>query len=206
MRQIAQGLEYLHEKKFVHRDIKPENILAARGISSHEVILRIGDFCNARCLHFEDDKAGQMDSIVGTKKFQAPEYFGPREQCVHSGAGRLLEGVDTYVDMFSFGLIILALWQIGKDTQGNKKLIPVLPKEMRLPTDMQSEFGIGCIVFEDKGEKSIEKLIPEHESSDDALADLIMATLKYDKDERWTARQIIKYFIEQKVSERELWH
>lgn len=38
LKQIAEGLRYLHERNIIHRDIKPENIIFVNGIC------KIGDF------------------------------------------------------------------------------------------------------------------------------------------------------------------
>ena len=42
IKQVAQALQYAHERKIVHRDIKPENILIGE---QNEILL--SDFCIA---------------------------------------------------------------------------------------------------------------------------------------------------------------
>ncbi len=67
-REIAEGLEYVHEQGVIHRDIKPENILLSRG---HALI---ADFGIAKALAREG--AANLTSTgtsVGTPLYMSPE-------------------------------------------------------------------------------------------------------------------------------------
>ena len=46
MKQILQGMEFVHKNKITHRDLKPENILKTDG-----GIIKICDFGSAKQLH-----------------------------------------------------------------------------------------------------------------------------------------------------------
>ncbi|KAM3916775.1 striated muscle preferentially expressed protein kinase isoform 2-T2 [Leptodactylus fuscus] len=66
VRQILEGLYYLHHKNILHLDIKPENILMADMISDQ---IRICDFGNAQELTVGDPQYCKY----GTPEFVAPE-------------------------------------------------------------------------------------------------------------------------------------
>ncbi len=42
--QLAHGLDYIHERRFVHRDIKSDNILILSKDANNPVLLKISDF------------------------------------------------------------------------------------------------------------------------------------------------------------------
>jgi WD40 repeat protein len=69
--QLADALQYAHDKKVIHRDIKPENMLLGR---NHEVLL--GDFgiaLIAKSSHYYSTQAAQ--DLAGTIAYMAPEQI-----------------------------------------------------------------------------------------------------------------------------------
>ncbi|ODV85237.1 hypothetical protein CANARDRAFT_180189, partial [[Candida] arabinofermentans NRRL YB-2248] len=70
LKQIVQGLEFLHSQNIIHRDIKPSNLLL-----TESGILKISDFGTCYRLT-DDDKIDQFEiykTITGTPLFIAPE-------------------------------------------------------------------------------------------------------------------------------------
>lgn len=66
IRQIAQGLQYAHDRELIHRDIKPENIL----FDEHEQVV-ISDFGIA----LKGSRKLTEKDIAGTATYMAPELF-----------------------------------------------------------------------------------------------------------------------------------
>ena len=108
MKQIAQGLEYLHANNIVHRDIKPANILIQ---NDSPVQVKMTDFDLSKFLSDSYDTS-RMSSNVGTAAFKAPEFFLRSDQRKISYHRK--------VDVYSMGLTYLAL------IQNNWHLIPRL--------------------------------------------------------------------------------
>lgn len=67
-RDIADALQYAHQKNIIHRDIKPDNILFRE--STDDAVL--SDFGIAKALD-ADTQLTQMGSTVGTPKYMSPE-------------------------------------------------------------------------------------------------------------------------------------
>jgi serine/threonine-protein kinase len=83
-KQIADGLEYAHERGIVHRDLKPANIKVSRDDS-----VKILDFGLAKAVEGEAVEADmgtsptitrmatQMGFIIGTAAYMSPELTSP---------------------------------------------------------------------------------------------------------------------------------
>ena len=72
MRQVLEGLQYLHHLGIIHRDIKPANIL----IDYYTVRIKICDFGLARVLPLRSAAAktvNPMTEYVNTRWYRAPE-------------------------------------------------------------------------------------------------------------------------------------
>jgi hypothetical protein len=65
MRQVVQGLSYLHLQNIVHGDIKPQNLL----VDEHNVV-KIGDFGLGKILMGSSQR---LHESVGTPAFMSPE-------------------------------------------------------------------------------------------------------------------------------------
>ena len=87
--EVAEALEYAHERGFVHRDVKPGNILMGEG---HAVL---ADFGIARAVtEVAGDRLSDSGLVVGT-----PEYMSPEQGAAH---GR----VDRRSDVYSLGCVL----------------------------------------------------------------------------------------------------
>ena len=75
MKQILEGVAYLHSRNIVHRDIKPENILCVD--QNWPLVVKLTDFGLSNFLRndeTEDDSI--LLSHVGTSYYIAPEIMG----------------------------------------------------------------------------------------------------------------------------------
>ena len=75
LRQLAEGLQFLHSHKIVHRDLKPENILIAETHKVERYFLyhaKIADFGLSREIQAAHES---VVSMVGTPMYAAPEIY-----------------------------------------------------------------------------------------------------------------------------------
>jgi len=96
MRQIIQGLEYIHAQNIVHLDIKPYNILFSS--PNADFGLKIIDFGLARRLH--EDGQTDVKELQGTVEFIAPELIS-------------CKSASTASDMWSAGVVAYMLLSGG---------------------------------------------------------------------------------------------
>jgi serine/threonine protein kinase len=130
---IARGLEYLHygcTAQIVHCDIKPDNILL-----DDRRIPKITDFGIARLL--DGDKLKQtITHVRGTLGYLAPEWFSSERK------------VDSKVDVFSFGVVLLEMICCRKHP-------PPPPPPAPAPADDGGQDGPRCSDDDDDSEEDI---------------------------------------------------
>ena len=78
MKQIMDGLLFMHQNSIIHRDIKSENLLV-----NTQGVLKYADFGLARDLFkpFYNEKTGKWDPVRYTKRVVTP-YYRPPEVCL----------------------------------------------------------------------------------------------------------------------------
>uniref|UniRef100_A0A8C0IMG3 Protein kinase domain-containing protein n=1 Tax=Chelonoidis abingdonii TaxID=106734 RepID=A0A8C0IMG3_CHEAB len=103
MRQILEGIQYVHRQSIVHLDLKPENIVCV-SMSSHWI--KIIDFGLARRL---GEREGPVKVMHGTAEFMAPEVIA-------------FEPVGFTTDMWSIGVICYILLSGDSPFQGNSDM------------------------------------------------------------------------------------
>ncbi|XP_010616381.1 myosin light chain kinase, smooth muscle isoform X1 [Fukomys damarensis] len=89
MRQISEGVAYIHKQGIVHLDLKPENIMCVNKTGTR---IKLIDFGLARRL----ENAGSLKVLFGTPEFVAPEVIN-------------YEPIGYATDMWSIGVICYIL-------------------------------------------------------------------------------------------------
>lgn len=114
-RQLADGLQQVHEKGVIHRDFKPGNILL-----DQQETPKIADFGLARHIDalttISDEKM-----ILGTVPYMSPEQCGGRE-------------VDRRTDLYSLGVVLYEMLTGHRPFEGSRsELLQRIPHEPPVP-------------------------------------------------------------------------
>jgi serine/threonine protein kinase len=132
VQQIAEALDYAHQKGVIHRDLKPSNVLIDAGDRA-----RVTDFGLAKRVEAEGSLtvSGQ---ILGTPQYIAPEQVGPRREPAgpHTdvyGLGAVLYELLTGRPPFYGQTVVETLIQVREnDPVPPRWLNPQTPRELEL--------------------------------------------------------------------------
>ena len=126
---LAEALQYAHDRDVIHRDIKPSNIILDASEKPH-----ITDFGLAKRL-VADQTMTSDGHVVGTPAYMSPEQArGDR--------------VDSRTDVYSLGVVLFELLTGERPFQGNRRLVmnqvinedPRSPRELddHIPKDLET--------------------------------------------------------------------
>ncbi|XP_021965749.2 serine/threonine-protein kinase ppk34 [Folsomia candida] len=75
VKDMYEGLKYLHNNKIMHRDFRPENIMFSFSSTEEESAfpVKVGDFGLCRKLHSEETVTNTLTTRVGNNTYRAPE-------------------------------------------------------------------------------------------------------------------------------------
>ena len=115
MKDVLNGLRYLHRMDVIHRDLKPQNVLIKRSISTeHGIVAVITDF--GLSLEMKEDKTHVTATEAGSKGWKPREVLGKGKKFFKKS-----------VDIFAFGCI--AQFVLSK-ADGPENLVHPFGKEV----------------------------------------------------------------------------
>ncbi|XP_057372418.1 serine/threonine-protein kinase/endoribonuclease IRE1-like [Daphnia carinata] len=178
MIQMASGLQYIHDQKFVHRDIKPENVLISK---SH--VLKISDF--GFCRPVTGSGSFSMSSgPKGTKIYNSPEYLRIEEK-PEEERGQIRANVS--IDIFSLGCVFFSYITKGGHPFATGKN-PV-------------EFETVANIY--KGEKFIRNVNSDLSKDYDYALPMIDGMTEFSANNRWSLQKVLEILKNQNLKSPE---
>ena len=157
MRQIIDGIAFLHSRDIVHRDIKPANILLT-STSDRCVVVKLGDFGLTKILD-PNSLTSAMSSNVGSLAFKAPEFFNSRPE---DGKVKYHRNIDVYAAGLTFAAMLQA--QSGRH---------LLPKTEGFLQSGETRMSVGLAAHNRMMSGQSEITVVEDKTSDCVLAKYI---------------------------------
>jgi len=117
--QISSALHYLHATQVVHLDVKPSNIIM-------DTVPRLIDFSIARSI----DQAAELDHVVGTDRYLAPEQAEPRGPDKVGPASDIWGLGATLFEAITCRPLVGTSEQCGERTQPISDYVPGVPDEL----------------------------------------------------------------------------
>ncbi|ODQ45758.1 hypothetical protein PICMEDRAFT_24760, partial [Pichia membranifaciens NRRL Y-2026] len=136
MKNVLEGLKYLHSLNIIHRDIKAANILIAKGN-----VIKLADF----------GVSGQLNGNTGRKTFVGTPYWMAPE-IVTDCKSLKKDQYDEKVDIWSLGITLIELGT-GKVPNNDKEPLKALfeipkmepPRVPKNSSYYMKEFGVACL-------------------------------------------------------------
>jgi serine/threonine protein kinase len=145
LRNILQGLSYLHDRGIIHRRIKPSNLLVRE--QPDGPVIQITDFGIGMAKAAVQD--GNFSALVVSVPYMAPEQFNPRKYGIDGK-------ISANIDYWSLGLTVYeaisgeVLFKGGPEDSREQViqhiLSPELPAGVRQLPSPYAEFVARCLV------------------------------------------------------------